>query len=130
MTNKLEKMCELQKELMKRLNVVAFDPGFRDERQIVRQEEHPNMMPLVESQTRNMLHAITCEIGEISDEINWKPWKKTIKDVDLDKLYTELIDVQHFILEIMLMWGMTAEDIFNYYEAKMIINHKRQDHGY
>lgn len=128
--DKLEQIIEMQRKLMDRLGVVSFNPGFRDERQIMREEEHAPQSLTVQRQTMEMLHAITCEIGEISDEINWKPWKSQRKDVDLDALYTELMDVVHFILEICLMWGMTADDIFKFYEAKNQINHERQDKNY
>lgn len=128
--DKLDEIIEMQKKLMDRLGVVSFDPNFRDERQIMREEEHSPKSYTIQEQTKNMLHAITCEIGEISDEINWKPWKNTRKNVDLDLLYAELMDVFHFILEICIMWGMSAETIMEFYRAKNQINHERQDKGY
>ena len=128
--DKLEEIIQLQKTLMDRLGVVSFNPKFRDDRQIMREDEHSPLCLTVQEQTKNMLHAITCELGEISDEINWKPWKSTRKDVDLDLLYTELMDALHFILEICIMWGMDAESIHQYYKAKNEINHERQNDGY
>jgi len=127
--DKLDEIVKLQSELMDRLKIIRFGPSFRDERQVMREEEHAHARDIQE-QTKNMLHAITCEIGEVSDEINWKPWKNTRKDVDLDLLYCELIDILHFIIEICLMWGMDANTIHQYYVAKNKINHERQDAGY
>lgn len=128
--DKLDEIIYMQQKLMERLGVVAFDKGFRDDRQIMVEMEHSPKSLTIQEQTKNMLHAITCEIGEISDEINWKPWKSERKDVDLDLLYSELIDVVHFIIEICIMWGMDADKIYEYYVAKNQINHERQDQGY
>lgn len=127
--DKLEQIIALQKTLMSRLGVESFPVSFRDERQIMREEEHQLAVP-IQRQTKDMLFAICCELGEIGDEINWKPWKSKRKNVDLDLLYSELIDVLHFILEICIMWGMNADTIFEYYKAKMEENHARQARGY
>jgi len=127
--DKLDTIVKLQEELMDRLKIIRFGSSFRDDRQIMKEDEHAHSKEIQE-QTKNTLHAITCEIGEISDEINWKPWKRQHKDVDLDLLYSELIDVLHFIVEICVMWGMDADRIFEYYKAKNQINHERQDTGY
>lgn len=125
--DKLDVLVELQKKLMERLKVQSFT----DNEPIV---SAPGIvaskLTVIEEQTKNMLHAITCEIGEISDEINWKPWKSTRRDIKLHDLRLELIDVFHFILEIMIMWGMDAQVIHDYYIIKNQENHERQDRKY
>lgn len=106
--DKLKEMVKLQTELMARLKVKMYS----------------------EEQTQKMLFAICCELGEIGDEINWKPWKKTVKVINLVTLRTELIDVLHFALELCIMWGLDADTIFEIYKDKMQENHERQDRGY
>jgi len=112
----LTKIVEMQKALMKRLGVQVLDDQKND--------------VLIQEQTKDMLFAICCELGEAGDEINWKPWKQTVKPVNLDLLRTELIDIFHFTLELMIMWGMDAEMIFLAYEDKMKENQARQDRRY
>lgn len=126
--DKLDEIVNLQKGLMSKLNVVSYIPG-EDAVGALHPEDYPDLKT-IQLQTKDMLFAICCELGEIGDEINWKPWKKTQKAVELDLLRTEMVDVLHFILELMIMWGMTADDIHSYYKAKMQENHDRQERGY
>jgi len=114
--DKLNQIVEMQKNLMQRLGVQVLEDRRND--------------VLIQEQTKNLLFAICCELGETGDEINWKPWKRTIKPVNLDLLRTELIDIFHFTMELMIMWGMDAEMIFLTYEEKMAENNARQDRGY
>jgi len=114
--DKLNLIVEMQKILMRRLGVQILNDQKND--------------VLIQEQTKNMLFAICCELGEAGDEINWKPWKRTVKPVNLDLLRTELIDIFHFIIELMIMWGMDAEMIFLAYGDKMKENQARQDRWY
>lgn len=116
MVDKLDKIVRMQLTLMDRLGVQVLDDQKND--------------VLIQEQTRDMLFAICCELGETGDEINWKPWKRTVKPVNLDLLRTELIDIFHFTMELMLMWGMDSKMIFEVYEKKMAENNARQDRGY
>jgi dimeric dUTPase (all-alpha-NTP-PPase superfamily) len=113
--DKLNAVVEMQRRLMARLGGQVLDP----------QNEG-----LIQKQTKDMLFALCWEVGEAAEEINWKPWKRTVKPVNLANLRTELIDIFHFSLELLLMWGLTAEDLFTCYEKKMAENHARQDRGY
>jgi NTP pyrophosphatase (non-canonical NTP hydrolase) len=83
-------------------------------------------------------------LGGIQDGIGnaaWKPWKKKHQDIqemqlsdlserDLKDLKMELIDIQHFLFNLMISVGMDAEEIFNYYVAKNQENIERQKRGY
>lgn len=97
-------------------------------------------------------HAIQDELREVFDALGgihdgvqsgvWKPWKKafhekvpqmtfnTMTDRDKKELQMELIDIQHFLFNLMLATGMTAEDLFNMYFAKNAENRERQKRGY
>lgn len=97
-------------------------------------------------------HAIQDELREVFDALGgihdgvqsavWKPWKKahhekvpnmtfeTMSDRDKKELRMELIDIQHFLFNLMLATGMTADDLFNLYFAKNAENRARQQRGY
>jgi hypothetical protein len=42
----------------------------------------------------------------------------------------ELIDIQHFLFNMMLAVGMTPDELFNYYFSKNKENRLRQKRGY
>lgn len=83
--------------------------------------------------TKNLMlyiQALQVELAEALQELNWKPWKKTKKSVSIDKLHEELIDCAHFMLELLIISGMDAKQIFSSYNKKMDINLNRQKQGY
>lgn len=73
--------------------------------------------------------AMESEIDEIRREVNWKWWKQE-KEVDIDRLQEEVIDLWHFLLSLSRMVGLTPETIFEKYMAKNKVNHQRQEQGY
>lgn len=96
-------------------------------------------------------HAIQDELRETFDALGgidngignavWKPWKGAHKDIstmkfnemtdsDLKELKMELIDIQHFLFNMMLAVGMTPAELFNYYFSKNEENRRRQKDGY
>lgn len=83
-------------------------------------------------------------LGGMSDGIAngvWKPWKKAyheqapnmslndMSERDLKELKMELIDIQHFLFNMMLAVGMTPEELMNFYFAKNAENRRRQSTG-
>lgn len=96
-------------------------------------------------------HAIQDELRETFDALGgikdgignavWKPWKGAHKSIqnrsfsemsedDKKELKMELIDIQHFLFNMMLAAGMSPEELFNYYFAKNKENRDRQKRGY
>lgn len=73
--------------------------------------------------------AMESEIDEIRREVNWKWWKQE-KEIDLERLQEEVIDLWHFLLSLSRIVGLAPETIFERYMQKNAINHKRQDGGY
>ncbi|MGG3958402.1 dUTPase [Bhargavaea massiliensis] len=73
--------------------------------------------------------AMESEIDEIRREVNWKWWKQE-KEIDLERLQEEVIDLWHFLLSLSRMVGLTSETIFERYMQKNAINHQRQESGY
>ncbi len=82
-----------------------------------------------EKWTKEMVVAMIDELSEILGQINFKHWKKRVNVNQMEVKY-EIIDLLHFVLELMLIWGMNEKDIFSMYVAKMHENHDRQKRGY
>lgn len=75
------------------------------------------------------IEAAQVELFELLQEINWKYWK-TPKPVDWDKARVEAIDALHFLVSILLLLGVGADDVLRVYLAKYDINKRRaQDEG-
>lgn len=94
-----------------------------------------------EKATAQYLLAITAEIGEIlnGDDIHgvkgqgairWKSWKKNVTPADPDYIKTELIDILHFTLEMLLIWGADSSEIYRRYLNKNQENVARYKNGY
>lgn len=69
--------------------------------------------------------AMESEIDEVRGEINWKHWKNP-KEVNVDALQGEVIDLVHFVLSLCRIVGMTPADIHRRYMEKNAENHARQ----
>ena len=83
-----------------------------------------------QSQLKEYSLALIVEVTEFLAEINWKPWKKTQKDVDCAKVKEEFIDILHFFLILALLLDLDATEIKTIYDKKMAINEARQKSGY
>lgn len=121
--NKLEALFQIQENFTK---LIGEKPaGFT-----TLQEKHARM--------KDMILSIMAECGEVLDEkqngIQWKPWRKFNKPKDLkahrEYVMEELIDMLHFIIEAMLVWSMTSEEVFEQYLKKMRTNIERQRGNY
>lgn len=139
-TNTLSDLYNLQKDIQE--NVYGYD------------FEELRKLPL--SKMREFFdwnyHAIQDELREVFDALGgvhdgvqsgvWKPWKKayrekvpqmsfeTMSDRDKKELQMELIDIQHFLFNMMLAVGLTPKDLFNMYFSKNAENRERQKRGY
>lgn len=83
-------------------------------------------------------------LGGINDGLGnaiWKTWKKSHKESDVKKfsemserdlleLKYELVDIQHFLFNLMIAVGITPDELFNLYFAKNKENRERQKRGY
>ena len=69
--------------------------------------------------------AMESEIDEIRREINWKWWKNP-KEVDMEALQGEVIDLWHFLLSLSREVGLAPDDIHRLYIEKNAENHDRQ----
>lgn len=69
--------------------------------------------------------AMESEIDEVRAEVNWKWWKNG-KEIDMEALQGEVIDLWHFLLSLSRVVGLTPETILAQYMAKNEENHARQ----
>ena len=83
-----------------------------------------------------MILALHEEAVEIMRETAYKNpeympfgWKKG-QQFDNDKFKEEIIDIIHFVLNLAIVSGMDADEIFNRYIGKNKENHERQNNGY
>jgi hypothetical protein len=94
-----------------------------------------------EKATHEYLTAVIAEVGEIlnGDDISgikgqgairWKSWKKNVQPADPVYVKTELIDILHFTLEMLIIWGCDAEEIHWRYVDKQQENLARYKNGY
>lgn len=78
--------------------------------------------------TWNVL-ALTDELHEALAEIGWKPWA-TSRHINTEALQGELVDAMHFLGNLILASGMSADRLMRLYRAKRATNAKRQENGY
>lgn len=84
---------------------------------------------------KDMKLALESELQEALDETAWKPWARhPDRWVNRDAYVGELVDVFHFLMNMLLVLGDTPEDlateVFTRYCLKNKINDQRQRDGY
>lgn len=72
--------------------------------------------------------ATIAEIIELVNEINWKPWKNRTIDTDAnrDARLMETVDVLHFVVQLALEQGFSADELYQAYLRKNEENRARQ----
>ena len=73
--------------------------------------------------------AATDELHEALNEVGWKPWA-TDRYFNRDAFVGELIDVMHFIGNLLVTAGVTGEELSQRYHSKQQRNRYRQVVGY
>lgn len=87
-------------------------------------------LPLVTESLKDNLFAALVEFGEASREFSWKQWARDEPFINRQKLLMELIDVAHFMGNMLLALGVTDEEWEAAYQEKQQINRERQIRGY
>ncbi|SRR5579884_39056 len=74
--------------------------------------------------TRALIH----EACELDDEFNWKPWKNS-QDLEANRArrLDETADLLHFLLQLALDQGFSADELFEAYRRKHAENRRRQE---
>jgi len=71
--------------------------------------------------------ALIAELMEMLGEVNYKWWKNP-KEVDMEAVKEEMVDVLHFFVSMCLKTGMDADELHRRYLEKNKENFERQ-HG-
>lgn len=79
------------------------------------------------------INAMAAECQELRDCLAWKHWYREAKEgrqhelQDLQNARVEAIDLLFFWTSICQLLGLTPDDVYRLYAAKLGINHRRQD---
>lgn len=74
--------------------------------------------------------ALVKEVGEALDEVGWKPWATNRGWVNREAFIKELVDVGHFLANLLVAVGCTDAEWESLYRAKQEVNLRRQEQGY
>ena len=77
----------------------------------------------------NYTRAMQQELAELVDSVPWKWWAKYQK-FDEQNARVEVVDLFHFVVSLAQTLGMSAEDVYQAYVKKNLVNHQRQETGY
>lgn len=69
-------------------------------------------------------------LGEVPREFSWKYWAHDKPFVNRDRLIGEIVDVGHFIANMLVAVGCTDEEWEDAYQEKQRVNRQRQLDGY
>jgi hypothetical protein len=73
--------------------------------------------------TRSIVH----ECCELDNELNWKPWKNPQSlDANREQRLMETADILHFVTQLALDQGFSAQELYDAYVAKNDENRERQ----
>jgi len=113
MTDKLEELFRLQKQLNERIGV------------------HTDRMTETERQQwlLNYCRAMSQEVAELTDCVPWKWWAK-YQTFDRQNARVEVVDLFHFVISAAQVLGLSADELFEAYTKKHRVNLQRQDSGY
>jgi dimeric dUTPase (all-alpha-NTP-PPase superfamily) len=124
--DRLEMMFDLQYKLQDRLGTW---------KKIDNNEYNPPPV-MLQQFTNQMILALVEESIEIMRETAYKNpdfvpfgWKKG-QGYNREGMLDEIVDLWHFMMNLCLAHGFTANDFYRAYEKKNHVNHKRQDNGY
>ncbi len=105
---RLQRLFELQKSL---------------DEDIVEKRSLQDITPEVWIQKETL--AMISELSELLDEVNFKWWKNP-KEINMNNVKEELIDIFHFFMSMCLKVGMDADEVYARYIEKNKENFKRQ----
>lgn len=69
------------------------------------------------------------ELHEALGEISWKPWASS-EFFNREQFVGELVDVLHFIANLLVMSGVDGPELTSRYSSKQVKNRDRQRDGY
>lgn len=122
----LENVFSRQRELMETYHHIERKNG------LLQTEDVPVDLHSAQGQARlkDFAWRVTEEIGEAMNCLKNKPWKQTQMLTDEVHYIEELVDAFHFFVELCILSGLSAEDLFRMYFSKSEVNKFRQRSQY
>lgn len=84
----------------------------------------------VQDAIRESMGNLIEELGEARNKLKAKPWKRTYSLTNVEDYNEELADAVHFFVELLILSGWSAEDVFRHYFKKADVNQTRRDGDY
>jgi hypothetical protein len=117
-SDRLAEMFELQYKLQQSFGAVPDRMAPRERIQYV----------------KDMVLAATIELGEVLNETQWKPWARGSSRINVDAYVGELVDVWHFLMNLLLAAGYeptdAADKLYEGYLIKRGVNERRAADDY
>ena len=89
-----------------------------------------NLHEALDEQVFALIH----ELVEFRNWTNWKKWRRTYRDAlppdVVNEMKVEVVDMMHFMLNLMNILGLTGAELLTLYFAKRELNIVRQQEGY
>jgi len=123
--DKLEAIFQKQRELLEKFHEIEASHGLLPDPNIPVNLETHQGQAVIKSRAWN----VTEELAEAMNELKNRPWKQKTYPVDLEAFYEELVDALHFFVELCILSGLSAQDLFDRYMGKAKVNTKRQEMG-
>ena len=124
--DKLEAIFARQEELMRKYNKIeAKNDLLQTDKIPVDIHSHTGQARL-----KDFAWRITEEFGEAMNCLKNKPWKVTQMETDVVHYLEEIVDAFHFFIELCILSGLNAEDLFRFYFKKSEVNKFRQRSDY
>lgn len=102
---------------------IIFRMQEKFDQDVIKNRHLENIKPeeWIQKQTLAMLS----ELAELIAEVNFKWWKNQ-KEINVDNVREELVDILHFFVGMCNRMGMGSEELYDRYLAKNEENFKRQ----
>jgi len=125
----LESHSVAEIELLIREHKAKFDMFQQMYRMQKRLQEKIGLNMHTQTQLNLQFIGAITELCEVLEQTAWKPWKESAK-TNKPKAVEELVDVFHFVINLMLCLGVTPQQLFELYQKKHEENIRRQNEGY
>ena len=122
--DKLDEMFQLRRDFMEAMK--ASKPGIYPEWPVDISEKESQQ--LLRDTALKGVEEMFEALGHLK---NWKPHRSTeITEFDRDEFLEEIVDAFNYFFSILVLTGVTSDELFNTYVKKDDIIHKRLQTGY
>ena len=83
-----------------------------------------------QNKIRESIFYLVHELFEASEWMKIKPWRKTIIKTDVVEFKKEIADATHFFLQLCIILGINAKELYDLYFDKYLENIRRINDNY